>query len=110
MIEKTVLDYLEGALSVDVVTEQSNASTFVLIEKTGSTEQDHLYVTTIAIQSYAQSMYNASVLNESVKAAMKQMEDDLDCICSVEVNSDYNFTDTATKRYRYQAVFNIIHY
>ena len=34
----------------------------------------------------------------------------LDEVSKVSLNSDYNFTDAATKRYRYQAVFDIIHY
>ena len=31
-------------------------------------------------------------------------------ICHCELNSNYNYTDTARKRYRYQAVFYITHY
>ena len=31
-------------------------------------------------------------------------------IVSVELNSDYNYTDTTTKEYRYQGVYNITHY
>ena len=33
-----------------------------------------------------------------------------DDIIEVELQSDYNFTDTETKEYRYQAVFNVTHY
>ena len=31
-------------------------------------------------------------------------------IAKVDLNTDYNFTDTTTKQYRYQAVFDIVHY
>ena len=31
-------------------------------------------------------------------------------IGAVHLNSDYNFTDTAAKRYRYQAVFDVTYY
>jgi len=31
-------------------------------------------------------------------------------IGKVKLNSDYNFTDTVTKQYRYQAVYDISHY
>jgi hypothetical protein len=31
-------------------------------------------------------------------------------VLSVELNSNYNYTDTSTKEYRYQAVFDIRHY
>ena len=34
----------------------------------------------------------------------------LEQIVSVSLNSDYNYTDTTTKEYRYQAVFDIVHY
>ncbi len=42
--------------------------------------------------------------NETVKLAMDSL-DELAEVCRVQLNSDYNFTDTASKRYRYQAVF-----
>ena len=35
---------------------------------------------------------------------------DLDRVTKVSLNSDYNYTDTTTKHYRYQAVFNVTHY
>jgi hypothetical protein len=34
----------------------------------------------------------------------------LDDVTRSALNSDYNFTDTASKGYRYQAVFDVIHY
>lgn len=34
----------------------------------------------------------------------------LDEIASVKLDNDYNFTDTETKEYRYQAVFDITYY
>lgn len=63
----------------------------------------------IAIQSYADSMYEAAELNERVKTVMADAVA-LDDITKVDLNSDYNYTDTANKRYRYQAVFDITHY
>ena len=38
------------------------------------------------------------------------MEDivELDSISQAELNTDYNFTDTQTKRYRYQAVYDLV--
>ena len=52
-------------------------------------------------------MLNAAVLNDKVKKAMDKMIE-LPEISSCKLNSDYNFTDTETKRYRYQAVYNIV--
>ena len=110
MIEKTVLDYLSEKLSADVVMEvPKNKSAFVLVEKTGSSEDDHLYSATIAIQSWHESLLKAAELNEEVKTAMKEITL-LDEICRCRLNSDYNYTDTSTKSYRYQAVYDIVHY
>jgi hypothetical protein len=60
-------------------------------------------------------MLQAMVLNDEVKDAL--LGDSLsyglveeDDIVSVELNSDYNFTDTETSEYRYQAVYVITHY
>ena len=54
-------------------------------------------------------MYEAAALNELVKTAADSLVT-LDEIASAKLNSDYNFTDTTTKRYRYQAVYDIKHY
>ena len=111
MIEKTILDHLAEALSVACVMEvPSNPPTeFVLIEKTGSSESNLIYSSTFAIQSYSTSLYKAASLNESVKNAMKSLIEE-DSVGSCRLNSDYNYSDTSKKKYRYQAVFNITHY
>ncbi|OOV85805.1 hypothetical protein BTA35_0216720, partial [Oceanospirillum linum] len=64
---------------------------------------------TFAFQSYAPSMYEAAVLNEAVKETVEGMIE-LDEISKIKLNSDYNYTDTTTKEYRYQAVFDMNHY
>lgn len=111
MIEKTIVDYLSGALDVPVYMERPTSApdSYVIMEKTGSGLSDHIYSCTLILQSYASSLYEAAVLNEEVKTAM------LGCtslaeICQSRLNSDYNFTDPSTKEYRYQAVFDIKHY
>ena len=48
-------------------------------------------------------------LNEETKIAVDSLIE-LDEIASVKLNTDYNFTDTTTKKYRYQAVYDIKHY
>ena len=111
MIEKTVLDYLITALSpVPVVMEEpkDKVSKFVLIEKTGSGEDNHINSATLAIKSYDTSLYNAAQLNETVKAKMANIIS-LPEISACYLNSDYNYTDTTEKRYRYQAVFDLFY-
>ena len=46
--------------------------------------------------------------NENVETMLDI--DELDSISKCELNSDYNFTDTQQKKYRYQAVFNLTYY
>lgn len=115
MIEKTVKDYLESQLKVPVVLETINKPEYVLISKTGGGENNHIYSATFAIQSYSDTLYNAALLNDVVKKAMLGDDEsagiaDLDEICNCTLNSDYNYTDTTNKKYRYQAVFDINHY
>ena len=110
MIAKDLLDYLGEALSVGVYMESPEELTnYILLDQTGSSRNDHIITTTIAVQSYAPSLYEAMVLNESVKAAMEGFAQ-LANVTRVELDTDYNFTNTATKQPRYQAVFDVYHY
>lgn len=111
MIEDTIIDFLEKRLNVSCFFEiQKNyLKEFVIIEKIGSSKKNHLKTVTIAFQSYSDTLYKASVLNEKVKAVVEDLIF-LDDIASVSLDNDYNFTDSETKRYRYQAIFDIKHY
>ena len=83
---------------------------FVVIQKTGGGLVDGIVSqATLAIQSYGGTLYEAAQVNELVKALMANAVT-LSEIARCRLNSDYNFTDTASKAYRYQAVFDIIHY
>lgn len=113
MIEITILQYLNSQEpSATVYTEipKTRPSKFFVIEKTGSSQDNHINSSTFAIQSYAPSMYEAATMNEEIKALMLDGLITLGEIAKVSLNSDYNFTDTETKTYRYQAVFDIVHY
>ena len=111
MIEKTILDYLGEHLTVPVYMEEpiDKPASYVLIERTGSSESDLIESTTLALQSYGASLYDAAVLNMAVKARIKQAVE-LPTVSAVYINSDYNFTDTETKRYRYQCVAVVTHF
>ena len=54
-------------------------------------------------------MFEAAELNDRVIETMYGLID-YDEVTHVELNSNYNYTDTTTKEYRYQAVFDITHY
>lgn len=111
MLEETLIEYLADELNIPVYAEvpKDAPEKFLIVERTSGGHEDKVDTATIVVQSYAGSLYDAASLNEDVKGAMLY-EMDLPSIPACHLNSDYNFTDTATKRYRYQAVFNITYY
>lgn len=111
MIEIAIKTYLKTHLNVPVFFEYTGMtnSSFVIIEKTSSAKHNQLNSSTFAFQSYGTSMYEAAKLNNEVKQIVEQMIK-LDSINRISLNSDYNYTDTDMKIYRYQAVFDITHY
>lgn len=111
MIEKIILDHLEQKLQVDCCMERpaKEPAEFILLEKTGESSANQIPTAILAVQSYGKTLYQAAALNEKVKTAMLEAAA-LPEIGAVHLNSDYNFTDTAAKRYRYQAVFDVTYY
>lgn len=115
MIEKTILDYLNAltgapAKAVMEIPEDGVKPPMWVIEKTGGgTLEGHIGTATITIQSYGTTLYNAAELNQTLKAALDGLAE-LDDVARCRLNSDYNYSDTTRRIYRYQAVFDIIHY
>jgi len=113
MIEKIIIEYLTEQISgIPVFAERPTRNipeTFIMIDKTGSSNTNKIKGSTVAVQSYGSSLLAAAELNETVKEAMESMviRDD---VSAVRLNTDYNFSDTSTKVYRYQAVFDIVYY
>lgn len=112
MIEKIILDYLNEALETCqayMERPKDKPDRFVLVEITGQRKVENIYYTTVAIQSYAESLYYAAELDDAIGVIMDSITA-LDEIASVELNSSYNFTDGSTGEYRYQSVFSLVHY
>lgn len=110
MIESIVIKYLNSKLNVNVYAEEpeEKEDSYIVIEKTGGYIENYINHATLAIKSYASSLYGASLLNEDVKKEMISIIE-LNDIQSSKLNSDYNFTDQTKKKYRYQAIFEIIY-
>ena len=111
MIEATIKNYLLTVLSVPVyinVPPEPPAS-YVVIERTGGRTDEHIRNAMITVQSYGSTMYSAAELHESVIEHMEALIT-LDSISACGLSAEYNFTDRETKRYRYQAVFDITYY
>lgn len=109
MIETIVLTALSSQLTVPVYMEvpEDKPASYVILDKTGSNRVNRLDSATFAVQSIAGSLYDAASLNETVKAVMDQLPQLTEEIFSAALESDYNFTDIATKERRYQAVYII---
>ena len=117
MIEKIVLDYLSENISAPVCAEVPEAPSetfrkmpkeFVVIDKTAGSIEDKIRFAQIAIQSYSLvSLFDASELNEMVHEVMDNMAAYVDEVSECKMVADSNFTDTSTKRYRYQCLYNI---
>lgn len=115
MIERIVFDFLTEKMSVPVYMEipKDPPKKMIVLEKTGSSLNEHIKTSTFAVRSYDKTLFEAASLNELVKAAVLDGIDGLialDGVLRVDLNSDYNFTDTTTKQYRYQAIFIVTHY
>lgn len=113
MVETIYIDYLSEVFpEIPVYAERPSKpipDVFIMIDNTGTSEEHHIWHSTVAFQSYAQTLHDAAALNDRVIEAVKNSTT-LDVVASARLNSAYNFTDTATKFYRYQAVFDITHY
>lgn len=119
MIEKIVLDYLSGNINVPVFMEVPEVPSeshhrvpkeFVVIEKVAGGITNHIRSASFAIQSYStRSLFNAAALNEYVHEIMDVMADYVTEVSECKMTADTNFTDTRSKRYRYQCVYNIFY-
>lgn len=112
-IELYLRAYLEAELDTDQVylmVPNDKPAEFYLVDKLGSSMENKITTTHVAVQSWGTSVLDALQKNERVKELMLESLPLEAEICSVSLNSDYPYHDTATKHPRYQAVFDIVHY
>lgn len=81
---------------------------FVRVERVGRQKKNFIITDSIAIQSYARSMYEAALLDEDIQQLIPLLATRSD-ISAVHLASSYNSTDTTKKHYRYQTIFDITH-
>lgn len=108
LIETMIRNYLASNLDVEcyLEKEENMPQSYVLIERTGGGITNRIKRATVVVQSYANSMVQSAKLNEMVVELMTSMPETQN-IGSCTLNADYNYTDQNTKKYRYQAVFDI---
>lgn len=111
MIESVITAYLAGELNISVsgLVPSPMPEKFVTVEKTGSSTEDKVRRATLAIDSWAPNQETAALLNEEVIAAMYAAVN-LPQISEVQCETDYNFTDTKTRKARYSAIFGVVYF
>lgn len=111
MIEKIILDYLNDNLDDPALMEKPSPpqDRYYLVERVGGSEQDTIRTAMLAVTSCAPTLYKTVQMHEAVKAAMMDA-DTLAEISRVQLNTEYNDTNIATKHYGYAAVFEVTHY
>lgn len=110
IIEVYLIEYLSKELGVNVYGQEDDAEdgSYVVIEKLGSYVENFTRHATIALKSYGTTLLESAELNERVKNAMDDIIKKPEISFS-KLNSDYNYTDTTTKKYRYQAVYDLVY-
>lgn len=110
MIEKTVIEYLDGLDDLSAYAErpENPPEEYLIIEKVGGGEDNHIDRATIAVQTYADSLFRAAEICREVELAMKDITD-ISTVSRCKLNTSYNYTDTESKKYRYQAVFDLVY-
>ena len=88
---------------------QDAPPSFLTVEQVGGGVADKIPHASVAVQSWAGSRDEASQLNLRVIEAMLQAPEQPE-ISRCALDDTYNFTDTTKKRYRYQAVFEVVHF
>lgn len=112
MIEKVILNYLSSELTnIPVYMEhpENTEPPYIVLEKTGSNKKDFIKSAKIAVQSYGNTLFEAATLNETVKEKMDALIS-VQSVSASDLDTDYNFTDTRAKEYRYQAIYDITYY
>ena len=111
MIELELKKHLEDRTKLDVylMLPINKPKEFISFERIGGNYDNMLKSSTFTIQSWGESLFSVATLNERIKDYLNEFVEN-EKVSKVKINSDYNFTDTTTKKYRYQIVVEIWHY
>ena len=110
-IEEIVVGYLtEQGYTAYGEEPESPPKTYAVIGRVGGGMENHISRALITVRSYAPTLLQAAKLNKQIKFEMVYGLPELPQIAGIRLNSDYNNTDPETRRYRYQAVYEITYY
>lgn len=113
MIESKLIAYLNAHLPAPIEAsmikpEQPVPEAFIVCEKTGDRETNKIRTAIFAVQSYGPTLLDAASLSDSVFKILEGFVSEPN-VFRCKRTSDYNFTDTDTKEYRYQSVYEIVY-
>lgn len=111
LIEELTVMYLSGRMPVRVSGSVPSPmpERFITVARTGGSETNHIRAATIAVKCWSGiSKDDAARLCDNAEKAMKEFIS-LPEISRCSLNSSYENTDEKTKRWRYQAVFDIVY-
>lgn len=119
MIEETIYSYLEERASVPWLAmrpptegdhEEFMSYRYGLFEKTNSQKVDHVNYSTFAFQSYAPTLLEAAQISAELRELIEDLPNVTSEVSKAQLTGEYNFTNTADKQPRYQAVFSLVHF
>lgn len=116
MLELIVYNYLSVVLDAPVVFTEPTVpeweavpEKYVLIKKLSEKNDNHLRSGSLALKSYAKTVYDAAVLDRTVRDAVDRLPE-LDAVASAKLSSSYDSSDTVRKINRYQSVYDFVFY
>ena len=119
MIEETIFSYLNDNASVPWFSmrppttgdnQDIGTYSYGLFEKTSSSKTDHIVTSTFAFQSYAPTLLEAAQISAELRQLIEELPGATTEVSKAQLSGEYNFTNTADKQPRYQAVFSLVHF
>lgn len=111
MIEKVLIAYLNNVMSVPVYAEKPDnpPEKYIVLQLIDGGIINKVNAATIGFNSYADTLMNASDLNEELQDALFNIII-LDEISSATLGGTSRNIDTNTKAYCYESIFNFYYY
>lgn len=113
MIEAITKNYVQEKMGIPsyLNAPSDKPDKYVRIRKSGSSGDRFIETAIFIFYCVSEkSLYEAAQMNEDLKEVMYDMPGFIDAVSKVELNSDGNFTDTKTKEYRYQSIFEVTYH
>ncbi|MCL2492508.1 MAG: hypothetical protein FWF33_00490 [Clostridiales bacterium] len=112
-IEAEIINYLESRVDVPVYADvpEERPESFVTVERVGGSISNHVIDTAnIAVQSWADTRYNASELADRVDTAILSMPAAIGGVTRIRRDTVYNFPDPDHISGRYQGEYDVTFY